>query len=440
MFSAIHHLLTNNTVMKLRTILPAAAAVALCFSACSNDNTDNGATPDPTVDQGAEARFTLSINEPAVTRAADDNALPVENDFYSADVFIYADNTLVKHVSLKSDKFTSSGDHRWITSEPIVTTEGLKDIYVGLNLPEQLGKDIAAVRSKSGLSIVGRADDYDLTSTKTGFVMFSTDKQSVTLEPENDKTVSVDVARLVAKVTVEKGDGLALDVSGGTVENLKFAIRNRNLLFYPFQQKDGATVIDPNHYDQSYKAEDFAQAEADEYVDVDEFDTPVLDREVKYAAENTTEKLYQWETTYASVSAVFIPSKFTNADGSLYDNPNTDPDTQDSFWVVKMTENGDTFYFDDKDKADAYASGKGTVSAEYKNGACYYNLFLNPGKRYQTLRNNFYQCRITTIMGIGNPNPGDGGNEEIPLTEDANIKVDINILDWVMNLDEYDLF
>lgn len=439
MFTIVHHLLTNNTVMKFRKILSAAAAVTLCFSACSSDNTDNGGSPDPTVDQGAEARFTLSINQPA-TRATDDNALPAENDFYTADVFIYADNTLVKHVRLKSDEFTRSGDHRWVTSTPIVTTEGVKDVYVGLNLPEQLGKDIAAVRSKSGLSIVGRADTYDLASTSTGFVMFSTDKKTVTLDPDNDVTVSVDVARLVAKVTVEKGENLSLDVAGGTVHDLKFAIRNSNLLFYPFQQKDGTTVIDPNHYDQSYAADDFSQAEAKDYVEVDDYDTPVLTREVKYTAENTTEKLYQCETTYASVSAVFVPAKLTNADGTLYDNTNTKPASQVSFWVVKLDENGDTYYFTDETEAGTFATGKGTVSKEYKDGMCYYNLFLNPGNRYQTLRNNFYQCRINTIMGIGNPDPGDGGNKEIPLTEDANIIVDINILDWVMNLDEYDLF
>ncbi|MCC8035938.1 MAG: fimbria major subunit [Rikenellaceae bacterium] len=158
---------------------------------------------------------------------------------------------------------------------------------------------------------------------------------------------------------------------------------------------------------------------------------------MKYTPENTNQETLQRETTYASVRAEFIPEYFTTANGDLVANTSS---SAKSFWVVKLDQTGETYYFDNDTDADTFATNQGSVSDEYKSGYCYYNLFLNPNGNFQTLRNNFYQLRITSITGLGNPNPEDGGNEEKPVTRPANIYVDVDIQPWTVVLDDYDLY
>lgn len=436
--------------MRLKTFLPAAAAVALCFTACSSDN--DGPAPDPTIEEGAEASLVLSFGNPesTVTRAADNNyATDDEVRFATADIFIYAGNTLAKHVRLTESDFTDQGDNIWTTKDPIRTTSGEKDIYVGLNLPTLLGEAMAATGNKTGLSLVGNTDTYPLINTladlglsgnDTAFVMFSTESKVVDLVADNDlptgsyNQVKVKVGRLVAKVTVQKGDNLSLSLAGGTLSNLQFAIRNSNKLFYPFQQEIDGTIVDLNHYDGSYRASDFNQF--DDYVTVDDFNESALTRKVKYTPENTTAMTWTAETTYASVSAVYIPASLSDVNGDQTDN-----NSQISFWTVTKYETGAVYYFDNKTDANTFAEPEDIISGEYKNGMCYYNLFLNPQLDYQTYRNNFYQCRITNIVGLGNPDPADDGDEEdVPVPRNSNIIFEVDIQPWVLSEWDYELF
>lgn len=201
---------------------------------------------DPT-DNGAPASFTLTINEPVSRADQEGNSLDAESRFVTADIFIYADNTLSKHVRLTKDDFTPSGDHVYTTTDPIVSTTGEKEIYVGLNMPQSLGAAMAAIPNKSALYLLGNTDNYNLSSTSAseGFVMFSTEPAVETLVADANNYVTAKVGRLVAKVTVEKGSSLELTIPGGELDNLNFSIRNSNKLFWPYQKKEGEYSLRP---------------------------------------------------------------------------------------------------------------------------------------------------------------------------------------------------
>ncbi|MCC8089449.1 MAG: Mfa1 family fimbria major subunit [Rikenellaceae bacterium] len=429
--------------MKLRDFLFAAGVCTAGFAACSKDSDSDAATTPRDIDDGLPTTFTLSVSQPK-TYAVDNNATSDELAFNTVDVLIYKGNTLVKHVTLDGNDFTEtgSGTNMYTSKNSIETTTGTKEVYVGVNLPADIRSTITATETKGNLSSVNSTTVAALTAASTGFAMFSTEGVESTFVEVGDalyntnNVLTIPVERLVAKVTVQKDEDLTYDVAGGTLSDLQFGIRNSNKLIYALQQKDSSgTVIDPNYYTADYDADDFEQLYGG-YANVDESNTAVLSLTPKYAPENTSASYWTRETTYASIRAKFKPAQFADETGTLYDNTNADAV---SFWVVDYN-NGDILYFEDKDDADTFAgSVNGTVSSEYKDGYTYYNMFLNPNGKYNTIRNNYYKTTIKSITGLGNPTSEEGGNTPEPVESKTLIDLVIDIVEWQLISDGYDL-
>jgi len=427
--------------MKIRDFLFAAAICTAGLAGCSKDK-DNEVVNPVIEDEGVPTTISLSISQPK-TYAVDNNATPAELAFNTVDILIYKGTNLVKHVKLKGTDFeeTTTGENKYKIKEKIETTTGIKDIYVGVNLPAAIRSAITANEVKGSLSTINRTTIATLTDTSTGFAMFSTAGIERTLVEEDDATYStvntleVPVERLVAKVTVQSDENLNYNVAGGTLSDIQFGIRNSNKLIYALQQKDGSgTVIDPNYEPSQYDADDFEHLYSG-YTAINDYDTPVLNLSHKYAPENTSSSHLTRETTYASIRAKFRPEEFADENGELYTNQNPGAVT---FWLVKYN-NGDTKYFENEADADKFLTTVSGTKTKYEDGYTYYNMFLNPKGKYNTIRNTYYKTTINSITGLGNSTGEEGGNTTDPVESPTTIDFIIDIVEWQLIENGYDL-
>ncbi|MCD7973440.1 MAG: Mfa1 family fimbria major subunit [Candidatus Azobacteroides sp.] len=446
--------------MKIKSLMFLAGLFAAGLTSCSNDDeagkeyTESG---DPT-------SFNLIIQQPK-TYADDENATAEEIKVNTVDVIIFDENSVFVDRYHVDNPTPDTNDPTKYVINGIPTTTGQKEIYVGLNLPQSLMTGYSkGVLKANSLDKAHEVTVADLTSN--GIAMFSQEGVTSVLvkagdtDYSNKNVIRTNVERMVAKVTVQKANGLVLDsdanvekgvVGGKILPDMTFGIRNINKLMYPVQRKNEGTnlVIDPNWEDQSYRAEDFYHeghlAPNDQYITVDEHDTNIKLLNVKYATENTSEKHYRQETTYASLRVTFLPDEFTDANGNQTPNTNS---TGVNFWTLTL-QDGSLLYFDSRTTLQDYVDnnnlpdGTYIVSDTYRNGHCYYNMFLNPngedGNEYGTLRNEHYKASITRIYGLGNPNPNEGGEEEIPVESTTHIDVVVTPIPWTVISDDYEL-
>jgi hypothetical protein len=80
-----------------------------------------------------------------------------------------------------------------------------------------------------------------------------------------------------------------------------------------------------------------------------------------------------------------------------------------------------------------------TTVEKYLNGVCYYDLLLNTAKsdtQFQPLRNDYYQCTISSIIALGDNTEALNDPEE-PAAVDTKIKVNVNVLHWNVVTDDY---
>ncbi|MDR0758177.1 MAG: fimbria major subunit, partial [Tannerella sp.] len=175
----------------------------------------------------------------------------------------------------------------------------------------------------------------------------------------------------------------------------------------------------------------------------------VVARTPKYAVENTSASPYhQGVLTYVSVRAKFYPNEIITAF--------TSGGTPDSLTRVSnaavvnelyvyMTPSGEYLYFNNSPAGAAWKAAYtgATFVGNYKNGYCYYLVYLDPKTAYSapyaSVRNLFYDTRITKINSLGYPTPGEPKPEE-PLGTKTMLTVDVTIQPWVMvTMDDVEL-
>lgn len=421
--------------------LIAAAAVAVGFTSCTNDDDVN-----PGV-QGEKAGLRISI--PSVKTYADENAILAESEFKSATIFVYNGVVLEKEQTFGAADFTLvPATSQYEMNDPMEVMSGVKKIYVGLNLTSA---DITAV--KNGLHSPYSVNSSDITKSETGFAMFSANdsvNNNFTVEVGAANKFTIKVERWVAKVTSRVSADVNTEASGAEIKDFSFAMGQVNKKMFPFQKLLVSGVIeDPNWsgfdmengiYGPSDFVNEFGTNDAintSAYVAVDADNVGVADRKVKYVLENTSESVYQGEVTYASVRAKFTPKAYHtyNATDGLVETA-AKPNVPSTLYVVQT--NTGTYYFEENADAVAFAKSMGLdtdvkgVVGEYKNGFCYYFVFLDSKKSnsdYTVLRNNYYDTRITKINSLGYPNP-EVPNPEIPLAKYTEIDVIIEMLPW----------
>ncbi len=423
----------------------AFAALTLGFTSCNNDNDD------PVITAGEETFMELKISFPQMTRATTDaNATDEEVKLNSISVFIFdgATSAFLTRTDLTLADFNETEENDKYTSKKIPTTTGAKKIYVGMNLPASFPSTVATI---TDLKKAWTMTPADLSSN--GITMFCNAEENKTLVKSDDPTydtansATFTLERMVAKIAVQAAStlNLATTDNSGVIKSVRYAIAQSNTKIYPFQLIESNIVKDPNWATTPSGDLEDLTTDVDDYVAMDASATAIKSlASVRYAPENTTEQKLQKEITYLSVVCEFVPNEFLDGSGNgKGDNSANAPKT---FWVVSLS-NGSKNYFDVESEADTYMSNQAalspTKSTPYKDGLCYYNMFLNKTntiadrENYDVYRNDFYHCTISKIIAPGKPGPGI--DPEVPPTTETDIFMELNIKPWVYVTDDYQL-
>jgi len=423
--------------MKKTFLTIAAAALVMGFASCSKENEDG-----PIIDEGTPAYLKVSFSTPAspgTKSSTDINATDAESAFNDIDVFIFnSQGVQVKHERLAASDFEAptpgSGSDIWVmkSSAKIATSTGPKTVIVGINLPAALSTTLNNAMEGNFTKIAQLVALADMTSTKDGFVMFSTKPEDVVLvkDPQgSENTVNVKVQRIVAKVAVQKANNVEV-VGDGFMDlsKLMFTLNNTNKKTFYVQAADKK-----DHNWANAPAGDLADGNTD-YVAVDNYGTAVLSLTPKYALENTSEKYRMGEITRVTVRGQFVPKEVLvwNSGSSSYDVvANTSSTSAQTFYLIVCENGAERSYFFDRTMALNYfasINGNGDFY-EYIDGYCYWDIFLNPSGDYYFLRNEFYRCTITKIIGPGRTTP-DVTDPTIPPTQATTMLVNIEMLHW----------
>jgi hypothetical protein len=390
----------------------------------------------------------------------DRNGLVEESDVKTVDVFIYTSSgALESHTPLTASSFTqtvpSNGDYdkwSWASAEKIATTTGPKVVYVGINLPASVVAAVEAIPTASDMEVAAQAITRDQMTGAGGFVMFSTAGVACTFVSADDpsaetaNSVSVDVERLVAKVTVETA--ASFDKSGlpGTLlDELQFTVTNFNTRAFLIQE---ASVY---HKDPNWTLAQYTADAATFDTSLPAFknvltgtSTPAAKEAYSpdYASENTSEGKTKKEVTRAVVRGTFIPAQITwRADeASQWEERDNDvtsetPAAEKTFYAVTPGVASATRFFTDAEMAAAFAEENDVEETTYTDGLCYWDIFLgkdpypNTENKWDVLRNDYYKCTITRIINLGRNNPAIPDPNVTPDNETA-IETTINVLFW----------
>ena len=433
--------------MKTNFFVVAALAASALLASCDKDHT--GTNPE---EEGKPTTMNISLNFPKApqTRAtADENATDAEANVQTVDVFIYytssggfqshtqltAGQLIQRQSSNNADVYTTKEDVK------IETTTGAKTVVAGINLPENLVKDLIDQPYSTLLTVAQTFDKRDELTKANNFVMFSKDAvHKVFKEDAKDNDVTLQCQRLVAKVTVETAASMTQGGVPGTLGALTFAVNNFNKKLF-LLQGEAPLHKDPNWASaEQHDANDYIEAKDGDYVSVlsrKNVPSPSIDQyEASYAAENTSEGKLQKEISRVTVRSTFILDQITIFDGSdfvVINNPKKG--TLETFYAVSPSSAEPTSYFTDESTAKSFVSKYGGNVLPYKDGVCYWTIFLNkipekPENKWDVLRNDFYKCNITRIIAPGRPGPEPPDPEEKPDDAEVNITADIEVMFW----------
>ncbi len=455
------------------------AFVAMSFVACSNEEDPINAGGDGNENSNAsDAYAAFSISVPfseAITRATDDGVAK-ENTVTSLHVFMY--DVVAPYAPTVAEFSVSGGtlglkqgtSNVWETSKAIKTKKADKHIFVGVNLNNDIVKEITSTGFGAFNYREFAQTVAQLTDGTNGFVMFN-DKFPV-VTPENAlfdteteaeaAHIQLSVDRTVAKAAVFKGSGFVVN-GGGEMSNLSYGWRNINSKFYFVQKVDGGVIKDYN-WDHFTVPVDYFVRGTDE---IAVNDNGVAATEFSYALENTFDyspSITVDEATYLSVSGNFRPDKVialkggvsTPQTGADFETVNNSSAPNSNFYVVR-TNDGVANYFADDAVATAFANlciaganGMPSLTGPYDvsnytyiGGKCYYHVFVNanataaPYAPFNVYRNQYFKVTINSIQAPGNP--GDNFDDGKPISTDAWIAVDIEVNPWNLIEENHDL-
>jgi hypothetical protein len=412
--------------------------MAVMFGSCTKDSNRSITEGEAT---SAELKLHFRPNQlPSETRATSDpNGTTAEAEIKTADVFIYTDaGAYLTHTHLTAAQFTqlasTANADVWETTTPIPTTTGARTFLVGVNLPSAAASSLenkTLTAANTTIQTIARADITTLPSG--GIPMFSVAAVTATMQTDaSANQVTVNVKRIVAKVTVERSTTMVQEGTPGTLGELQWVINNQNSKYY-LMQGSPTTYPDPNWTAASYLASDFADAADTEYVAVNNGpQSPVSNYTVRYAVENTSDQKTKKELTRVTIRATFIPAQwvttYTAGSGTVSRtaNSNTTPTT---FYTVTPSLGADTEYFQNQTDANNYATDKGTTASTYTGGYCYWNVFLNKTHVGEVYRNDFYKLNITRVVAPGNSSPALTDPNAQPST-DTSVTANVDIVYW----------
>lgn len=418
-----------------------AAALAIGFSSCGNDNDPtDGTTPDGS---GEKTYISLRLTSPRTY--ATQAGTVAESDINTVDVFIYdAGGFLKDHQTFTT--FSNTTGATWTSTTVMPTTTGTKQVFAVVNMPSSIAagsfptvNSLTSVANVLSVADVSTANDFVMASDVQTEIFASWDGTTGPAPAGN--VVSLDVKRLASKFTLEEKATLALTgIDGGTISNIMFAVGQINTSSYIAQKKVSGTVESTNHVFTAVGAGLTAipPATAD-YTALNPFGTAITSLGAKYALENTNDNTLAGNLTYISVRAEFIPDDIYTYAGSSWSLGANPAATATTFACIKTT-TGNLYFASNADAAQYIIDNSlsGATILDYTNGICYYTIYVNKANNYDVYRNDFYQAKIDRILGLGDAAPGPV-NPITPVATVTNIEVEITVLPWNLETEDFDL-
>lgn len=406
-------------------------------------------------DSGEKTFISLSLTFPknttSISATSDPNATEAEAKITKIDLFIYAEaGYFLSHSSLNVADFdlvaSSEALDKYVYTgtEKIATTTGKRKIFVGINMPDALVNSLLHKGNSELTQVAKNLAIAELTSNTSGFIMTSAIKDCVFMLDEEDagNNPTIAVQRMTAKITVKKAENIITAGVPGAISDLMFAVNNINKSSY-LAQGDAPEYKDPNWASGSYNVADF---ETSNFVSVNSATAAVGDLNVLYAAENTSEDHLSKELTYLTLRGKFIPKQtvvFQNGTDNTngYKFENTTITIPETFYVVTVYKpNPEKAFFYSEAIAKDFAADNGLTDADvetFTDGYCYWDMFLNRNN-WDVLRNNYYKSTITRIVALGRP-VADLPDPNNPPASDTNIECNVDVLDWVLVEEDYEL-
>ncbi len=384
------------------------------------------------------------------TRATQDPSAKVEEtDIRTADIFVYSGNgDFLRREHLTAGAFTQQTGTGtadvWQTSTPVSTTTGPKYFHVGINLPTDAAASLEGKPMASASSEIQTILRTAIVITN-GLPMFSTAPVAATLVQDAAlNRVTVDVKRIVAKITVKRDAAMTQQGTQGNVGPLSWAVNNQNSKYFLIQGRT-PNYADPNWTPTQYVAGDFGAAVAPgDYVAVNTEAAPTTAQyNALYAMENTSQNKTQKELTRITVRAQFTPRRWVNTGGynsttkalTYIDNPNYNIATPASsvpatFYTVVAAVGQPADYFQTQADANSYSADNGNAPVHtYTDGWSYWNFYLNNGHTGEVYRNDYYQCNITRMVVPGNATAAITSPDAPPATN-TTVTAVVNIAYW----------
>ncbi|MDR2811280.1 MAG: Mfa1 family fimbria major subunit [Tannerellaceae bacterium] len=444
----------------------AIAAMAAGMTACSSEEI----VPDvQSTIEHANLTIVINNNEPATRAVVDANAVDSETEIKTITLFVFGQGTKVEaDTTFKAGEGTNpfkevSGQENKFTATFLQAPIGAKNVYVGVNLPNDLKNFIKenGVAAVYELDELGKLADLYPISTSNGFPMFSDGEQtpSLTIKQGQPNKLEVSVKRFVAKVTLQTSAAFEANANGErtadgvTVDkDLTFAMGQINTKFFPYPKKVGGKYQDPNYSAIvsgnaiTYQADFINDWSHDFKNDLtwpgtafDNFKAVAKDDDVKngdmtkyvprYVLENTNEKRLEGELTYATVEAKFTPKYTHSYSGSTVKATENTTNKNDYAFLYVFNDGGTFYYFTDKTEADQYKADTGNGYLTYVNCICFYDVYLNPNEKNNVYRNDYYKITIEKISRLGDPYPG---TDHPTFEKDgkADLEVTITVQKW----------
>jgi len=343
--------------------------------------------------------------------------------------------------------------------ETVVTlTSGQKKIFALVNAPQPLWDEWVAmmpdegktlenyqaytldVKSKGGLNYI-TGTSATPAGDERGFLMTSSDIETIYLEPtlENAVNIEVRVGRAMAKASVAS----SLQVNprnleqqpNGELSDISYKIKNNpNEMYIIPSITDGYTYT-PYFYTNSNPASlyfDSPGTLAGNYVPVSKQNALTQ----LYCMENGNRNPNSENVTRVVIKGTYTPDVLYKANG---EDIFTGYHTGDDFWRIAEIVDGQRIYTDKYygENPSAYLKEEQRL-VHYINGETYYFLYLDRDEKeyayphnYTVKRNSYYNIDITKVSNAGEETENPGVDLPGPEPSDnSRITVSISIKEW----------
>lgn len=444
--------------MKKRRLF-AISLIGLALAACSTDDELN-AGGNQSNNEGAVVTLKLNMSNTPLTKGspgATNQQAGTDEENTISNVTVVVDYGTTQNVFKTSDEgVTWDGDKKTFKFQ---TPAGEATFYVYANV-----NDADNLSSNWLSNLVSQADDVSAYYTDNSFFMSNQNgvgiQHTINENTANDVTVSIE--RAAAKVTVESPAEFE-STYGGTLSAMSFALGNVVDKFYLLQQSPIAVPAEVSYRNTTASETQWKAVTLGETVGP----IALTAFNAQYCMENVQTSYFWSNTTYAKFQTTFTPAQaldFETSSSSSWTVKSglkevTSPISADdapSFFVVlagdaQYTSNyilkSDLYQEDGETPKDGLTITPATdgytingitgitgISSEYEGGKCYFGpVWINlndAGDESPIYRNDWYHLKVSGINLPGSPSEPGGNLPDIPLTNDVNITVTLDVLDW----------